>query len=109
MGTASPQGNLALLDDPVAQELLPSTIPARLASTRRDGTSRVVRNRFRWTGEEGVLDRPAAAPKIATLRERPEVAPPIDSSGRPPKVLLIRDTARSETVPGVAPEYAVRR
>ena len=109
MGTASPHDTLALLDDPATQELLRSTIPAGLASTWRDGTPRVVRNRFHWTGEEGVLGRPAAAPKIATLRERPRVAPPIDSSGRPPKVLLIRGTARSETVPGVAPEYAAAR
>jgi hypothetical protein len=31
------QGDLALLDDPVAQELLASTIPARLAYTWTDG------------------------------------------------------------------------
>jgi hypothetical protein len=35
------QGDLALLNDPVAQELLHSTIPARLAYVWRDGTPRV--------------------------------------------------------------------
>jgi hypothetical protein len=36
------QGDPELLDDPIAQELLHSTIPARLAYTWPDGTPRVV-------------------------------------------------------------------
>jgi hypothetical protein len=36
------QGTLAWLDDPVAQTLLHSTIPARLAYVWPDGTPRVV-------------------------------------------------------------------
>jgi hypothetical protein len=39
---ASKQGNLDLLKDPVAQELLRSNIPAQLAYVSRDGTPRVV-------------------------------------------------------------------
>jgi hypothetical protein len=36
------QGSLELLDDPVAEKLLRSAIPARLAYTWMDGTPRVV-------------------------------------------------------------------
>lgn len=36
------QGSLALLNDPVAQRLLQSTNPARLAYVWKDGTPRVV-------------------------------------------------------------------
>ena len=36
------QGSLELLHDPVAEKLLGSTIPARLAYTWMDGTPRVV-------------------------------------------------------------------
>jgi hypothetical protein len=35
------QGNLALLDDPVAQRLLQASIPAQLAYTWTDGSPRV--------------------------------------------------------------------
>ena len=45
------QGEVALLDDPVAQELLSSAIPARLAYVWTDGSPRVVPIYFRWTGE----------------------------------------------------------
>ena len=47
---AGHQGDLALLDDPVAQTLLQSTIPARLAYSWTDGTPRVVPIWFHWTG-----------------------------------------------------------
>ena len=36
------QGDIALLNDPVARRLLNSTIPARLAYSWTDGTPRVV-------------------------------------------------------------------
>jgi hypothetical protein len=49
------QDYLALLQAPVAQALLQSTIPARLASTGRDGTPRVLPIWFHWTGEVFVL------------------------------------------------------
>ncbi len=44
------QGNLSLLQSPVAQELLQSTIPARLAYNWTDGTSRVIPIWFHWNG-----------------------------------------------------------
>ena len=52
------QGSLDLLNDPVAQQLLQSTIPARLAYTWTDGTPRVVPIWFHWNGSEVVLGSP---------------------------------------------------
>jgi hypothetical protein len=49
------QGDLALLNDPVARELLHSTNLAKLAYVWTDGTPRVVPLWFAWTGEEVVL------------------------------------------------------
>jgi hypothetical protein len=49
------QGSLELLQHPVAQELLQSNIPARLAYIAPDGTPRVVPIWFHWTGQEFVL------------------------------------------------------
>ena len=39
---ATKQGDIALLNDPIAKELLHSTIPARLAYIGSDGGPRVV-------------------------------------------------------------------
>ena len=105
------QGDLALLYDPIALELLRSTIPARLAYTWPDGTPRVVPIWFHWTGEEMVMVSPSDAPKVAALQTNPDVALTIDSESWPHKVLLIRGSAQVELVDGVAPEYgaAARR
>ena len=48
---------LALLQTPVAQTLLQSTIPARLAYTGRDGTPRVLPIWFHWTGRSSCWAR----------------------------------------------------
>jgi hypothetical protein len=100
------QGDLALLDDPVAQRLLQSTIPARFAYTWTDGTPRVVPIGFHWNGEEIVLGTFPDAPKMTALRDGAKVALTIDSDTMPHKVLLVRGTARTDTVEGIAPEYA---
>src|SRR5437870_2151787 len=55
------QGDLALLEDPVAQELLGSREPARLAYTWLDGTPRVVPIWFHWDGRALVLGSPPGA------------------------------------------------
>jgi hypothetical protein len=102
----SKQGDLSLLDTPIAQELLHSTIPARLAYTWKDGTPRVVPIWFHWNGEEVILGTPPDAPKVMILPDRPQVALTIDSNQYPWKVLLIRGIARVEIVDGVTPEYA---
>jgi nitroimidazol reductase NimA-like FMN-containing flavoprotein (pyridoxamine 5'-phosphate oxidase superfamily) len=100
------QGDLALLDDPVAQRLLQSTIPARLAYTWTDGTPRVVPIGFHWNGSEIVLGTFPDAPKMKALRDGAKVALTIDSDTMPYKVLLVRGTARTDAVEGIAPEYA---
>lgn len=100
------QGDLALLKDPVAQELLHSTIPARLAYVWRDGTPRVVPIWFHWNGAEVVLGTPLTAPKVQALSHSPKVVLTIDSPTWPYKVLQIRGTAQIEEVQGVVPEYA---
>jgi PPOX class probable F420-dependent enzyme len=100
------QGDLALLNDPVAQELLHSTIPARLAYVGRDGTPRVLPIWFHWNGAEIVLGTALQALKVQALMHHPKVALTIDSDTRPYKVLQIRGTAQVETVQGMVPEYA---
>ncbi|WP_413454305.1 hypothetical protein AA0Y32_03480 [Georgenia phoenicis] len=86
-----PQGDLRLLDAPLAQRLLHSTIPARLAYTARDGTPRVVPTWFHWTGEELVMATFLSAPHVAgparrlpALRARPDVAVTIDTEAFTP-------------------------
>lgn len=100
------QGDTDLLNDPIAQELLHSNIPARLAYVWRDGTPRVIPIWFHWNGEEVVLGTPLKAPKTRALRDGSKVALTIDSNDWPHKVLQIRGTAKIETVDGVVPEYA---
>jgi hypothetical protein len=95
-----------VLGDPVAAELLSSTEPARLAYTWTDGTPRVVPIWFEWNGEELVFGSPIKAPKVAVLRERPDVAITIDRATQfPYKVLLLRGRAEVREVEGLAPEY----
>jgi hypothetical protein len=100
------QGDVALLNDPVAQRLLRSTIPARLAYTWTDGTPRVIPIAFHWDGREIVLGSPANAPKMPALARNPKVALTIDTNEQPCKVLLVRGTATIEVMDTIVPEYA---
>ena len=100
------QGELSLLDHPVAQHLLASRIPARLAYVALDATPRVVPIAFHWTGENVVVATWPEAEKVAAIRARPRVALTIDSDEQPFKVLSVRGTARVEIVAGVPDEYA---
>lgn len=99
------QGSLALLDDPVAQRLLQSTIPARLAYNWTDGTPRVVPLVFQWNGKEIVFGTSPDAAKMKALRDGDKVAVTIDSDSFPYKVLQIRGTVRTDVVTGIADEY----
>ena len=101
------QGSLELLEHPASQNLLRSTIPARLAYVWTDGTPRVVPIWFHWTGSDFVLGTPPKAPKIKALTQNPKVALTIDDDQFPHKVLLVRGTAQLQTVKGVVPEYAM--
>jgi hypothetical protein len=99
------QGTLDLLNDPVAQRLLQSSLPAHFAYTWTDSTPRVVPIGFHWTGEELVLGTPTDAPKMHALRNGMKVAVSIDSDTMPYQVLLIRGEVHVDTVDGIAPEY----
>src|SRR5690349_12208189 len=100
------QGDLKLLQHPASQALLHSKIPARLAYVWTDGTPRVVPVSFHWNEREFVVGTPLKAPKLKALAKNPKVALTIDDNDFPHKVLLVRGTARMETVDGVVPEYA---
>jgi hypothetical protein len=99
--------DLEQLDDPGAQELLASPQPIRLAYAGKDGFPRVVPVGFLWKDERIYVCTAPSAPKVAALRERPQVAGVIDEgiSSSDAKQLLIRGTAEIEIVDGVAPEY----
>jgi hypothetical protein len=96
---------MAVLNDPLAQELLRSDIPARLAYTGSDGFPRVVPVGFHWNGAQFVIGTAPIAPKVRALARNPRVALTIDTNTWPPHALLVRGTASIEEVDGVAPEY----
>src|SRR3954452_2408467 len=100
-----PQGDLRLLDDPVARSLLESPELARLAYTAKDGTPRVIPIGWLWAGGRFVFGTFAKSPKIAALRRQPAVALTIDRAGPPPELLLVRGVAEVEEVDGVPEEY----
>ena len=97
-----------VMNDPLAQELLTSNIPARLAYTGLDGSPRAIPIGFHWDGTRFVIGTATNAPKMQALRANPKVALTIDTNAFPPHVLLVRGTARVEIVDGVAPEYLER-
>jgi Pyridoxamine 5'-phosphate oxidase len=97
--------SLALLHTPVAQTLLQSTIPARLAYTGRDGTPRVLPIWFHWTGEVFVLGTRLNSGKVKALSTQPKVALTIDTESFPYTALQVRGTIAIETIDGIVPEY----
>jgi PPOX class probable F420-dependent enzyme len=99
------RGNVALLDDPVATELLQSGIPARLAYISIDGLPRVVPVWCGWNGRGIVVVSPSTSAKLKSLARNPNVALTIDSTAFPYHVLLVRGTATMEMVDGLAPEF----
>lgn len=101
----TPQGSLMLLDDPVAQQLLQSAIPARLGYTWKDGTPRVTPIWFHWTGAEFALFSPPNAPKMKVLTDGVPVALAIDHPW-PLQALLVRGPISLTMVDSRSPEYA---
>jgi predicted enzyme related to lactoylglutathione lyase len=86
---AVPQGDLRLLESDVAQDLLASALPARVAYVAHDGTPRVVPTWFHWNGRELVMPTFVAAPhvrrpaaRLRDLRANPDVAISIDTLTR---------------------------
>jgi len=97
----------AVMEDPVAQRLLNSQNPARLAYAAKNGTPRVVPVGFHWDGATIVIGTVPGSAKVTALEANPAVALTIDTSppAWPPKVLLVRGTASVSIVDGVFPEY----
>jgi hypothetical protein len=96
---------LGVLNDPLAQELMQSRTPVRLAYTGLDGFPRVIPLGFHWNGAELIVCTTPNAPKVRALAANSNVAMTIDTEAFPPQALLIRGTASVETVDGVPPEY----
>jgi len=94
-----------VMNDPLAQELLTSTIPARLAYIGLDGFPRAIPIGFLWDGTQFVIGTATNSPKMQALSANPKVALTIDTNTFPPHVLLVRGAARVEIVDGVAPEF----
>ena len=91
------QGNVSqVMNDPLAQELLNSNIPARLAYAGRDGLPRAIPIGFLWDGTQFVMGTATNSPKVKVLQANPKVALTIDTNMFPPHVLLVRGTARVE-------------
>jgi nitroimidazol reductase NimA-like FMN-containing flavoprotein (pyridoxamine 5'-phosphate oxidase superfamily) len=101
------KGGTELLQDPVAQELLTSRIPARLAYNWTDGTPRVVSIWFHWDGTDIVMASLPGAPKLKALQSGDRVAITIDTNDPPYHILSIRGTAEVTQTQGVVTEYAL--
>ena len=95
-----------VLAKPISRELLGSSIPARLAYVGTDGAPRAIPIAFHWTGEHVIMATVPKSAKVPALRRQPSVALTIDTQDRwPPLALLIRGTARVETVDGIPDVY----
>ena len=99
------QGDLSMLNDPIAQQLLNSSIPAHLAYVWTDGTPRVVPIGFTWTGTELVTSSPSNAPKLLALKEGDSVAVTFDSYTPPFMVLYIRGIVHLCPCDELVPEW----
>jgi hypothetical protein len=100
------QGDLALLNDPIAQRLLQAPIPAQLAYSWTDGSPRGVPIGFHWDGRQVVLGTGPGAPKIKALRDGVRVALTINTYEYPWKTLYLRGSVSIAHSDSVLPEYA---
>ena len=92
---------IRVLNDPLAQELLHSPIPARLAYTGTDGFPRVIPIGYLWNGAQFIVCTAPITPKVRALEKNPKVALTIDTNTQPPHVLLVRGTAAIAVIDGV--------
>jgi hypothetical protein len=100
------QDVVEVLAKPISEELLGSSIPARLAYVGIDGAPRAIPIGFWWTGEQVVMATVPGSAKVRALRRHPRVALTLDTQDAwPPRVLLIRGAARLELVDGVPDSY----
>jgi Pyridoxamine 5'-phosphate oxidase len=101
------KGNRDFLADPLAQQLLSSTIPARVAYTWTDGSPRVVSLWFHWDGRHIVCATFGPAPKLKALHTGSPAALTIDTDSAPNRVLSVRGTAEVTPMTGVVREYTL--
>ena len=99
-----PEEVTEVMHDPLAQELLHSAIPARMAYNGTEGNPRVIPVGFLWKNERIVVCTASNAYKVKALSANPKVALTIDTEA-PYRALLVRGTASVEIVDGVPPEY----
>ncbi|NKE63264.1 pyridoxamine 5-phosphate oxidase [Lentzea sp. PSKA42] len=100
-----PERVTEVMNDPLAQELLASAIPARLAYIGTDGFPRVIPVGVHWNGTRIVVGTPTNSAKVPALRANPKVALTVDTDVPPQKVLLVRGSAAVEIVDGVPDAY----
>ncbi len=96
---------IQIMNDPLAQELLHSAIPARMAYNGTDGNPRVIPIGFLWKDERIVVCTASNAYKVKALAANPKVALTIDTDAQPYRALLVRGTASVEIFDGVPSEY----
>ncbi len=94
-----------VLAKPIAHELLTGPHLARLAYTGLDGAPRVVPIGFLWNGRELDIWTVPGSAKVRALAADPRVAITIDTTGMPPRVLLLRGTVTLTTIDGVPDGY----
>jgi hypothetical protein len=102
---ALPPGDLRLLGDPIATDLLASTELARLGYTGLDGTPRVIPVGWIWLRGTFLIGTMRTSGKVTALRRNPAVALSIDRPGPPPAALLVRGRAEVRDTDGAPPEY----
>jgi nitroimidazol reductase NimA-like FMN-containing flavoprotein (pyridoxamine 5'-phosphate oxidase superfamily) len=95
-------GGPELLNDPVAQQLLASTIPARIAYVWRDGSPRITSLWFHWTGTDIVFATFKGAPKLNALHTGDQIALTIDTEAPPNHLVSRPPCARSAWRPSPA-------
>ncbi|MFD6495164.1 pyridoxamine 5'-phosphate oxidase family protein [Streptomyces sp. NPDC060188] len=93
-----------ILNRPSSQEMLTRDL-CRLAYVAKDGTPRSIPIAFAWNGEQAVMCTSKNAPKLASLRQNPNVAITIDTEVHPPTILLIRGSVELDEVDGIPEEY----
>jgi pyridoxamine 5'-phosphate oxidase-like protein len=100
-----PKSVTNILESGIAQEMMASNFVCRLAYIGRDGYPRVVPIGYLWRPGRFIVCTTPNAPKVKALGSNPRVALTIDTETMPPRILLVRGTARIEVVDGVPPEY----
>ena len=99
------QGSVALLQEPLALELLAAGIPAHLAYTWKDGTPRVVPMWFHWTGDAIAMVCPPDSSKLKVIKDGTPVTVSIDYEAWPARLLSVRGTATTQSIEGEAEFY----